>query len=120
MAKNEHVRLSPTVVQADRDAVAALQKIAGYTPNNPAYSLAAVQTAHNDMLAAQAAEAQAYAALATARDVATAKEWAYHNLILGVKDQVSGQFGKNSNELQSLGLKKKSEYKTRGRTQKKE
>jgi hypothetical protein len=28
----------------------------------------------------------------------------------GAKDQVAAQFGKDSNEYQSLGLKKKSEY----------
>jgi hypothetical protein len=31
--------------------------------------------------------------------------------MLGVKEQVIAQFGKNSDQLQALGLKKKSEYK---------
>jgi hypothetical protein len=35
----------------------------------------------------------------------------FHNAILGAKDQVKAQFGKDSNELQALGLKKASEYK---------
>jgi hypothetical protein len=30
--------------------------------------------------------------------------------MLGVKDQVIAQFGKDSNEVQAVGLKKKSEY----------
>ena len=52
------------------------------------------------------------AALDTARDDAAAAEWAFHNAMLGGKDQVKAQFGDDSNELQSLGLKKKSEYKS--------
>ena len=62
------------------------------------------------MRAAQASEAQAGAAL-KARDSATAKEWGFHNLMLGSKDQVTAQFGRNSNEVQAIGLKKASEYK---------
>ena len=57
-------------------------------------------------------EAQAAAALAAARDNAVAQEWAFHNLMLGVKDQVMAQFGRDSNEVQALGLKKASERKS--------
>jgi hypothetical protein len=49
--------------------------------------------------AAQQAEAQAVAAAAAARDNAVAKEWEFHDLMLGVKDQIIAQFGKNSNEV---------------------
>jgi hypothetical protein len=52
------------------------------------------------------------AELDTARDEATAAEWAFHNAMLGGKDQVKAQFGVDSNELQAVGLKKKSEYKS--------
>jgi hypothetical protein len=50
-------------------------------------------------------------ALATARDSSTAAEWEFHNFMLAVKEQIIAQFGKNSDQLQALGLKKKSEYK---------
>jgi hypothetical protein len=40
-----------------------------------------------------------------------APEWEFHNIIPGVKEQVIAQFGKNSNQVQALGFKKKSEYK---------
>jgi hypothetical protein len=49
-----------------------------------------------------------------AMDAARAAEWAFHNAMLGVKDQVIAQFGKDSNEVQALGLKKKSERKAPG------
>jgi hypothetical protein len=56
-------------------------------------------------------EAQAAAAAAVARGDTIAKEWEFHNLMLGVKEQVIAQFGKDSDQLQAIGLKRKSEYK---------
>jgi hypothetical protein len=35
--------------------------------------------------------------------------------MLGAKDQIVAQFGRDSNEAEAVGLKKKSEYKTRTR-----
>jgi hypothetical protein len=118
MAKDETKRLTPSSIDADRDAFAAFQAITNYAPANPAYSTEAVTAAHDALLAAQAAEAQAVAAAAAARDDAVSKEWNFHNLLLGVKDQVTAQFGRNSNEVQSLGRKKSSEYKPRKRKSK--
>jgi hypothetical protein len=103
-------RLKPSLIQADKDAFAALQAVTGYAPANPAYALTAITTAQSSLTAAQQAEAQAVAAAAAARDDAVAKEWAFHNLMLGAKDQIIAQFGKDSNEVQAVGLKKKSEY----------
>lgn len=112
MARNENRPLNPSQLGANEDAFAALQTITGYTPNNPAYTLAAVTTAHDNLTAKQRAAVQAEAAAATARDEAVAEAWRFHNIILAVKDQVRGQFGKDSTEVQALGLKRKSEYKT--------
>lgn len=114
MARDETKRITPGVLQADRDGFAALQAVPGYNPSNPEYSLAALRAAQTEMSGAQLVEAQAAAALASARDTAAAKEWAFHNLMLGAKEQVIAQFGKDSNEVQALGLKKVSEYKRRG------
>ena len=112
MAKNQTVPLRPAFLQADTAAFAALKVIAGYSPNNEDCDVASVQGVLTAMTTAQEAEAVAIAALATAHDVRVAAEWTFHNRMLLVKDQVSGQFGEDSNELQSLGLKKKSEYKS--------
>ncbi len=46
------------------------------------------------------------------RDDEIIAQWAFHDFILGAKDQVIAQFGDDSNEKQALGLKKKSEYKS--------
>jgi hypothetical protein len=111
MAKDETHRLIPSVIQANKDAYNALTNIKNYSPANAAYKMAALTAAFNDMLAKQAAETQALASYKAARDNVNAAEWAFHNLILGTKDQVIAQFGKDSNEAQAIGLKKKSEYK---------
>ena len=112
MAKNETRPLPPNQISADEDAFAALQTIGDYAPANSAYTLAAVTTAHTSLTTKQQAAVQAEAAAATARDEAVAEAWRFHNTILGVKDQVRAQYGKDSAELQSLGLKRKSEYKS--------
>ena len=115
MAKDETKRLSPSVLEDDKNAFAALKAITNYAPANPAYTTDAVTAAHDELVAAQTAEAQANAAQAAARDNAVSKEWNFHNTMLSVKDHATAQFGRNSNEVQSLGRKKPSEYKPRTR-----
>lgn len=115
MAKDESKRLKPSLVEADKVSVAALKAIQNYAPANPAFAIAAVTAAQTELDAAQQAEAQAAAALATARDNTVAREWAFHNLVRGAKDQVVAQFGRDSNEVQAVGLKRASEYKQRQR-----
>lgn len=112
MANNRTKRLRPVTLQEDLDAYAALMAITNYTPSNNAYALTnvtAVKTAKDET---QTTEVQKKAESDAARDNAVAKEWAFHDMILGVKEQIKAQFGANSNEYASLGLKKKSEYKT--------
>ena len=115
MAKNQTKRMNPALIEADKTAFEALQTVNGYNPSNPVYSISSINSARSALDNAQAAETQAEAAAAAARDNAVAKEWEFHNLMLGVKDQVIAQFGRDSNEVQALGLKKASEYKTRRR-----
>lgn len=117
MAKKPN-RLSKKVLQEDLDAYAALKAITDYAPSNPEYSMANTTAAHAKMTASQTDETQKEAALDSARDIATDDERAFHNMILGDKIQVKAQFGENSNEYQSLGMKKKEEYKLgrRGKT----
>jgi len=63
------------------------------------------------MEAARQAEVRAVPALAIARDVAAAAEWVLHEGILGARSQVIAQYGPDSNAVQMLGLKRKSERK---------
>ncbi len=111
MAKDETKRLSPAKLASNDNAFAALQKVSGYKPSNDAYKMDTGTTLATSMKSARDTEAQAIAALKTARDNAASAEWAMHNYVLGAKDQIAAQFGKSSNEFQSMGMKKKSEYK---------
>lgn len=112
MAKDQSKRINPAILEADRNSFAALQAVAGYAPANPAFALPAITAAQTAMAGAQNAEAQAAAAAAAARDGAVAKEWEFHNLVLGAKTQIIAQFGKDSTEVQALGLKRASERKS--------
>jgi hypothetical protein len=112
MAKNQTRRITSGVLNADRDAFDALQGIADYAPANQAYTMEKIKAARDRMDDLQREATQAEVAAAAKRDDATAAEWEFHNAILGVKIQVTAQFGPDSNEVQALGLKKKSEYKS--------
>ncbi|HJQ23983.1 MAG TPA: hypothetical protein VKA60_08715 [Blastocatellia bacterium] len=114
MAKDESKRVSRTTLADDETAFNALQKIDGYAPANANYAVTALTQAFARMQDLQAAEDQAAAALATARDAAASQEWAFHNLMLGAKDSVRAQFGKDSTQVQELGLKRASDYRSRG------
>jgi hypothetical protein len=110
MAKNQAKRLAPGKLEADQNCFAALKSIENYSPINQTYALNALTGAHTELQSLQDRAAQAAAAAAAARGEVIAKEWEFHNLMLGVKEQVIAQFGKDSNEVQMLGLKKKSDY----------
>jgi hypothetical protein len=105
-------RLPADVLQEDLAAFAGLLALENYTPSNSQYTLSAVKAIKEAMEANQTSETQKISAANAARDDSIANEREFHNLILGVKDQVKAQYGKDSNQLQSLGLKKKSDYKT--------
>ena len=110
MADSNTRRLSPDERQADLDAFTALGDLKTYTPANAKFTMAEVTTSKTAMESAQKAEVTADNALKAARDNASAAEYAFHQKMLGAKKQVTAQFGEDSNEIQSLGLKKKSEY----------
>jgi hypothetical protein len=113
MSKFPNRRLSRSVISDDETVFNALQSLSGYTPANPAYALTVISQALKDMRDARVDEDQGEAAQATRRDTSISREWAFHNLILGAKEQTIALFGKDSTQVQELGLKRKSEYKTR-------
>jgi cell division septation protein DedD len=112
MAKNQNRRLDAPVRKADEDALRALRAIGDYQPLNPAYNLEALTAKHESVRRALETELDAQDALAAARDAAVAALWDYHNAILGAKEQAIAQYGSSSDQVASLGLKKKSERKT--------
>jgi hypothetical protein len=60
---------------------------------------------------ANLAGVQGAPAPAPACDIACAAEWALHNAVLGARTQVRAQYGHDSNELQAVGHKKRSDRK---------
>lgn len=111
MGKNETRRLNPAVLADDLEILAALKDVQNYTPANSAYTVTALDAINNRRIAAHDTEVQTSAAAESARDDHVAVQWELHNALLGAKDQITAQFGKDSNEVQSMKLKKKSEYK---------
>jgi len=103
-------RLSKKVLQEDREAFAALKALTDYQPANPAFSAANITASHDSMNTLQTTAVQKKAEADGASDDAADGERQFHNDILGAKAQVKAQYGEDSNEYQSLGLKKKSEY----------
>lgn len=112
MAKDQTKRINPSILQADLDAFSALLAIPDYRPINEDYSLDNGQRIKNTMLANQTTEVQSKAKYEADKDASVESEWELHNYMLGVKDQIKAQFGADSSQIQALGLKKKSEYKT--------
>ena len=102
-------RFSPSEIAEDEEAFAALKAIANYAPANPAYTLTAIVQAYEELQAARTLEVQADAAAKAASDNVVVRQSNFHNLILGSKNQVMAQFGRNSDEVQAIGLKKASE-----------
>ena len=112
MPNRRNKRLPKTTLQDDLYAYAALQAITNYNPSNEQFKLANITAGHQAMQENQTLEVQKQAEMDAVRDGTVDKEWDFHDMILGAKDQVKAQFGPDSNEYQSLGLKKKSEYRT--------
>lgn len=111
MARHQTIRIRPAYLKADQQAYVALQSIRDYAPINPAYARDKVQAGFEALQSARENMIRLQQELDAARDCTVAAEWEFHNLMLGAKGQVIAQYGDSSNEIQSMGLKKKSEYK---------
>lgn len=118
MSNGKTKRLQPSVLQADQDAFDALKAIADYVPANPDFTMEKLTGSHDALDAAQALAIQTQAAADAARDALVARQWEFHEKMLGAKDQVQARYGPNSDQVQSMGRKKKSEYKPRSRSSK--
>ena len=76
----------------------------------PVYSLHSTQNSGEPFfLLRSSGYTQKEAAFKAARDGQVAAQWAFHNDIIGGKQQVVGKFGDDSDEAQAVGLTKKSE-----------
>jgi hypothetical protein len=105
-------RLRPSDLQTDTYTLNALQGIVDYSPAKPELSISNLLTVQQSMQEKQQIETQKEGEMKAARDNAVKAERAFHEAILSVKDQIRAQFGSDSDEYQSIGMKKKSERKS--------
>lgn len=103
-------RLSLAVREADLAAFTALQNLKDYSPLNPALTLEAINALNETRMAAESREIHARNELAAARDALLTAEYELHTMLLNAKHQVIAQYGPNSDQIQSLGWKKKFKY----------
>lgn len=103
-------RVTAQEADADIDSYLALKAIPDYKPHNPAHSVEAATAAYNELRSAEEDVLLAENALAAARDAVMDGRRALRNVIIGAKNEVRVIYGLNSNELASLGLKKKSDH----------
>lgn len=110
MATRQTNSLPALVIESDRAALVALKTLHDYAPTNRTLSVEAIGALEAQLRQAEEAELLAAKALAAARDARAAAGWDLHNAILGVKATVIGQYGHDSDAVQAIGLKKKSNY----------
>jgi len=111
MAKNEKIPLKKEQLEEDLTAYINLQDLKDYSPRLEEYSMAMITAVKSKMDLAFKNLEQTERRLKEYRQMLVAAEWEFHNMILGSKEQVIGQYGSDSNEIQALGRKKKSDYK---------
>jgi hypothetical protein len=116
MAQDQNRRLRPIEIRTDQKVLDVIKSLSpSYAPADSRYNLADAETRRAALLAAQAQEVEAHGKAAAARDAANAREWEFHNYILGMKPQIVAQYGGDSDQVQAIGFKKKSEQRRRGR-----
>lgn len=109
MAVKKIARVSQRILKKDRQIVAAVLALKDYIPANNEYTAERLGEALQRMDSAFKAEQEAMKAVVRAREAAIKEEAAFHDLVLGVKRQVIAQYGDDSEEITTLGMKKKSE-----------
>jgi hypothetical protein len=111
VAIKKQKRLPKYILDGDREALEALKTVAGYAPANPSLSVESLVALDDRLRQSQTSELLTTKTLAAQRDATDDVGWEFHNAMQDAKTSVKGQFGPNSNEVQALGLKKKSDYK---------
>ncbi|MEM9090355.1 MAG: hypothetical protein AAGC93_16595 [Cyanobacteria bacterium P01_F01_bin.53] len=110
-AVNFSRRVAVKTLNNDLSAYHGLGTITGYKPSRNEASAKTLKSAYDAMMAKQKKETELTAMVKSAADAARQAEVSFHDAVLAMKESVRGQFGPNSDEAQSVGYKKKSEYK---------
>jgi hypothetical protein len=112
MADKNTRQLTPDELQEDLDDFAGLEAIPDYEPSNDEFKLNNGIAIKTSMQAKETQEIQSELKWQADRDDKVIEQWAFHDFMRNARVQVKAQFGENSNQVASVGLKKKSEYKS--------
>ncbi len=112
MANSKTNRVNPKILNAAVETINNLETtVSGYKPANDAYTLAKATAARDRYVSTNKEESRLKALFDAARDEAAAAENDFNDMAVNVREQVSAQFGRSSDEVASVGRKKKSERK---------
>ncbi|MBI1803455.1 MAG: hypothetical protein HY033_00320 [Ignavibacteriae bacterium] len=111
MATKQPRPVPQDTIRDDAASLVALKEMTGYNPNNPDVKVDAIQALADARIAARAQEKLASDAWNAKRDAADAADRVFHLAMKQAKKAVSVQFGEDSDEVASMGLKKAGEYK---------
>lgn len=109
MALRQNYLLTTAVLAADRATLDALQDIGDYAPHNPTHGVAALREREAALRQAELETERARLAYEAARERQIQAGWDFHNPILGARAAVIAQFGPDSQAVNAIGLKRKSE-----------
>ena len=104
-------RANANRIAADKKALDALAKIAGYAPRKPEVAVAALRTLESEMEAKTTRINEIRAELAGLVDDYHTVATTFSTRMTDARDEVMVQFGRNSNEVQAIGRVKTSERK---------
>ena len=111
MPTKQSRRLTIAEITADQAVIVAVKALTDYAPADKTYSIAKLADLSESMELARQNEIRANNAISAARDAAYSAEWDMHEAVLRTKAQVMAQYGPDSDEVQALGLKKRSDRK---------
>ena len=108
-------RMRPSELKELKNLLAALQALPGYAPHDKSATAASLEATLAAWDATNVVEVQKENETAAARAATASVEKRLRAIRTTAHTQVESQYGKDSDELASVGLKKVSEYKPRGR-----
>ncbi|MBD2079222.1 hypothetical protein [Leptolyngbya sp. FACHB-17] len=109
--QNTSNRVRPESLEQGEAVLHGLRTLSNYQPLRREASIVGIEEAYAKMQAAQEKEARLKAESRIALEEARIAEWEFHNCILEAKAAVIAQYGADSPQLQTVGLKRKSTYK---------
>lgn len=109
--QNTSKRVRADLLEDDETILHRLRTLPDYTPVRSSASVEGIGAIYERMREAQEKETQIKAEARTALEAARALEWEFHNCILEAKAAVVAQYGADSPQLRTVGLKRKSAYK---------